>query len=661
LEAATPLCCNVFWEKWFRAHNSPESRYASSLNVKPSTADGTESSGPGTNDSAYPLGARAMVTRAAGTQVKLRCETLTEFSRVEEISSVWNSLWRLDESREVFQSFAWARAWWSAYGQECSLYCLVIYDGEVIVGILPLVRRGDKLEFLGTPQADYADILCPEARAQEVLSASLTALHASPHWKECRLEHLSPRSRIVRFWNTTPSRFRRFSCLVFGCYCHAIVVKADDPALLTQIAKKKKMREHANRLARLGELKFRFLDTKSEAREHLNRFFCFHSRRHALVGETSDCDLQTFRSLLAGLVDELDLRNELLFSTLELNGAPVAYQLGFGTGNKYALYQQTFDVNSWDHHPGNVLLRHLLLYAGGKGNHEFDFTVGDEGYKTRYTNSVRRGSTLYLEQCTISGLHRRFWRRVQGTLYHKAVDSMGWLRRYPRLYRPIKTAVTWLRRSAPEQLRQPSILLGNIWRALRSGCRWIYKREDSILFRLWGKAIITDFETSNDDMKPAVLGDIADLLLEGCKLPGNLDVWRERKARGDQLVVVREQGKAALVIWASEDPQALVATSKKSNIDFGSSMIVYESWVAPGLKNPQYFRRALAYLVQRNANKDQTVWVRCSMKDKDIARELSALGFDLAYHLSNRAMLNKIQFHKSARISCATKVLEFSL
>jgi CelD/BcsL family acetyltransferase involved in cellulose biosynthesis len=594
-----------------------------------------------------------VTTTLSKAVTKLRCELITEFEQLEQLSSDWERLWKSDPAGEIFQSFAWARAWWRAYGSQYSLHCLAVYDHDAIIGILPLVRYHDDLRFLGAPQADYTDVLCEEARTPEVLTAAFSALRASDQWNECKLEHLPSHSRIARYWRNSPHGLRRYSRLVFGYYCQTIMVRGESPDLLTKIAQKKKMRRHVNQLARLGKVKFRFIDTKLEAREHLAHFFRYHARRRILVGETSSCQMLTFQRLLEGLVDELDLRNELKFGAVEVNNSPVAYHFGFDNGGKFTLYQQTFDVDAWGYHPGNVLLHHMLLYAGERGAHEFDFTLGVEAYKTRYTNCVKQNLTLYLERSTLRGWIRCCCRTIQSRLYQKAVDARAHFQQYPKIYDPMDALRKWVLKSTADQLEGASTkpkrsgsLFGRIYKS-------IWQTQDRVLFRLEGKgpAEPVGATDGNIEVKFSRLSDIADLLLENHNFPGDLHGWRERIARGDQLLVVREDGKATLALWTTNDQSAIVSRSKKQAINFDLGRIAYELWSSLGADTYSSYRVALAFLVREAAKQDQSLWVCCPRKAEAQQKELTSRGFRPKYRLQDWHVFRWPHFQRITLVS----------
>lgn len=578
---------------------------------------------------------------------ELRCELITEFQQLEQISKDWDRLWKCDPAAEIFQTFAWARAWWRAYGSQYSLHCLVVYDSNTVIGILPLVRQHNDVQFLGAPQADYNDIVCEEERAAEVLAIAFSALYNSELWTECKLEHLPSHSRIARHWRSFPDGLRRYACLVFGYYCQTIMVPTDNPDLLKEIALKKKMRRHVHKFAQLGAAKFRFLDTRREAREHLSRFFRYHARRRILIGQNSGLHVPAFQRLLEGLVDELDPKNELRFGTIEVNGNALAYHFGFDHANKFTLYQQTFDVDAWDHHPGNVLLHHMLLYAGEKGAREFDFTIGVESYKSRYTNCVKQNLTLYLEPATMRGLFRCFWRIIQSWLYQKAVAARTHFQQYPKIYDRLDAVRRWIFGPTGEELeetskkpRQRESLLARITEST-------WQTQDHFLFRFEAKGS-AEHRVADNNISVAFSGlsDIADLLLENPSFPGDLRSWRERFARRDHLVIVREDGKATLALWTSSDPSVIVSPSKKSAIEFCSGRIVYEQWSAHGIDTSRSYRAALAFLVREAEQHEQTLWICCPASAELQKGALSSLGFHAKYRLRNWRVLSWLRFQR---------------
>ena len=106
----------------------------------------------------------------------LQCQVLSRFAELEALASDWDRLWASNPRRQIFNRFSWIRAWWQGYGRSLSLCTPVAVADGIVVGILPLVRQGAQLRFLGEPGSDYNDVLCEGARTPGILEALLDVL-----------------------------------------------------------------------------------------------------------------------------------------------------------------------------------------------------------------------------------------------------------------------------------------------------------------------------------------------------------------------------------------------------------------------------------------------------------------------------------------------------
>src|SRR5512141_1051763 len=135
-----------------------------------------------------------------GSQVQTidRVETLTGFRALE---AEWQQLLLDDPSHTIFQTFSWLLSWWEVFGIDRELYLLAArIDGE-IVAIAPLMRhsftrhgRTQKvIEFIGTPDADYADIIAGDK--EQAWTAVLDYLDTRREdWDSIDLAHVNDRS-----------------------------------------------------------------------------------------------------------------------------------------------------------------------------------------------------------------------------------------------------------------------------------------------------------------------------------------------------------------------------------------------------------------------------------------------------------------------------------
>lgn len=362
----------------------------------------------------------------------LRTEIITFFTSLESLATDWDRLWSLSLRREIFGTFAWARAWWRAYGSAYSLRVLAIREGNRLVGLLPLVSQGRTLQFLGTFHNDYNDLLCAPHNKSSVLEAALQGTMGllSPG-DRCELESLPEDSSIVTQYRQLAAPDHRRLHLSHAAFCPRIVFSPESDSLLQSLLHKKSLRRHENSLRRLGELRFRHLEDREEIKHHLPALFHQHMVRRERAGDTSIFTDQRARSFYVFLVEELDPRTVLRFAVLELDGRPIAYHFGFEMNNVFLWYKPTFDPQFFEFSPGEVLIKRLLEYVGSRGVRIFDFTVGNEAFKTRFANAVNCNYNLYL-----------FPSGVRGQVQHCYNHLKDYLKQYPRLFLAIRSAAT---------------------------------------------------------------------------------------------------------------------------------------------------------------------------------------------------------------------------
>ena len=100
---------------------------------------------------------------------------LDDDAALDRLAPEWRALHDAAPSATPFQSWEWARAWWShrRRGRLCVLTARD--DAGALVGLLPLVADTfgptRRLTFLGAPEADYQDLLAAPAHADAACAA----------------------------------------------------------------------------------------------------------------------------------------------------------------------------------------------------------------------------------------------------------------------------------------------------------------------------------------------------------------------------------------------------------------------------------------------------------------------------------------------------------
>jgi len=566
---------------------------------------------------------------------RIRTEVITDFSRLQQLACCWHRLWKASHRRDIFNAFGWARASWKVHGSGRSLCTPVVFQGDEVVGILPLVAEGRKLRFLGSPRSDYNDLLCQPDAGCFVLDAALRALSALPaSWDRCELEGLPDDSNIVTKFDNLASEVRTRSHLSLSSLCPRVVFAPDRDQVISSIVNKKSLRRHENKLQRLGEVRFWHAQSREEIHAHLPAFFRQHIARRAMAGERSIfCEGQACNFYRA-LVDELDPREELRFAVLEVNRQPIAYHCGFETNGKFVWYKPTFDIDFWDYSPGEVLLKKLFEYVKERDVREFDFTVGNEDFKSRFANQV--GQTYTLEMFPVG---------FRGRLRHSVHRLKEPVKKCPRLRGLAASSVAIVKAyssTCVSALKRLGVLgatkkaLAATWRTL------VFARHEVVVFSADGNT--TCAPEGSLLVEPGTLAGLACLAAECPEVltKRQLHQARDMLRRGDRLFFARLQDAIVHVAWVQVQNQIAFPGQDGSQcrIDLGQPEEVISEWWTPSAHRDQgVHAEVLRTLV--GFGTVVRYWTYCRKENTILGRSIVSAGFRPQYRVERIRVLGR--------------------
>jgi len=567
-----------------------------------------------------------------------RCEVVTDFHRLQQLWPQWERLWGSDPRAEIFQTPAWARAWWHAFGHNYALCTVVVFEGSEVIGILPLVRRGRTLQFLGTPEADYADILCEEGRSAEVLAMALrTVLESIPGWDECSFLHLSRHARLVRYYQELPSSIRgRLRCVPDERQ-HTIILRNQREAVFHSLLGKHHTRRLQNKLRKSGNLQFRHLNER-EAEQYLPEFFRHHIRRHAALGRQSLCSTPDFQTFVRDLIRELGTSEKMRFGVLELDGRALAWDLGFHVNGKFMLYQHTFDLDAWHYTPGEVLLWNELHYAKEHVSREFDFGKGDELYKDRFANYSRETFSLFLEPAGVKGSIRGWKRSLQASMQPALGKLKEMVKGQRMTLRAFRAARMWMigTEGYLRQARKNHTLLQCGFRVLQQTVgRSILSKRSTDVFGLETshrvEAASPGTAENNRDLEVSValLGDLVDLAWEHPEvlMLSDLPLCRKRLKNGDRAYIARDKSEVLVLCWASSTASEAPEDAPLSPAPDAPALVIEEAWSSNKSGVSGAYGMMLAFLAREAAKQSADLLVHCSSRQPALRKELERLGF----------------------------------
>ena len=573
----------------------------------------------------------------------LSCEIVTSFARLNELRAEWDRLWHSDDRGEIFQNYAWVRAFWSGYGKELELCTIVVRDRNRILGILPLAVHAGILRFLGSPRSDYNDIVCEEFSAAAVLERALDDLLQLATWNRCILDNVSELSRIARYLPLLPPRLKSHLQRFVASPCPTITLNGGETL-------RKSVRTHVRRqsrkLERLGGFTFRHMENEPGIERHLNVLFRQHMERQAFRHEPSQFAGTQSREYFRAMALDASLRPWLRFGVLELESQPLAYHFGFEANGKYLWYKPSFSIDYYDYSPGELLLSEVVKNAAESGLREVDLTIGDEPYKLRFATHVRQNFVI----CVL---------RDRG-------DVRGWM-------------TSWLQHTKEQIREKPSVLqfarnakqrVRQTWHHLRLRVtrEGMIRSGAAAVRAAWRTAIwsadnmtLVHFSQQECQVEPrkqreivvqrSTLGELAlasipyaDLITEP-----EFQLVRERVKAGSELYLVRDGGKFVQYALACESAEIPVGsdTQPKPFAINEVAFVVHRLWTAPEAADRQALFTGLIRSfgeLARGRGRELYVFLR----ERDLARSQIA-GATVKLRLAQQRLFHKLRFESVRR------------
>jgi len=323
---------------------------------------------------------------------------LEDWGSFVELGPAWDKLVARIPSASIFQTYQWHSCWWRAFGDAHRLFVITCHKGQQLVGIAPMmISRGKspamlrrtEIRFIGCTNnaSDYLDFIIdpdvPEALdviLNELFGhlAAVDRIHLS-HFRS----HLENHSRVRNFLQAYKARF------VIEPEQRAPYRSLGNTDEDRRITNKSSLRRSYNYFDKSGDLRFHKCKDESEILAYLDEFFDQHVARRDLTAWPSQFLDPAQRSFYRDLVGELLPRDWLRFDLVLYNGRPLSFHFGFEYRNSFIWYKPTFDIRYFKRSPGEVLIKYLLEDAIEKDLDEFDFTVGSEAFKYRFSNNER--------------------------------------------------------------------------------------------------------------------------------------------------------------------------------------------------------------------------------------------------------------------------------
>ncbi|PSH03199.1 MAG: hypothetical protein CXZ00_13600 [Acidobacteria bacterium] len=315
---------------------------------------------------------------------------------LESIRNQWSKLVQEVPGTSIFVTPEWLLSWWHAYCGSREFCLLAFTDPQAgVVAIAPLYKEVAKsfvfstirvLRLMGdgSGDSDDLDFVVMPGYAPAVAKAFFKWLRCK-RWDTCELNCVSSQSEIAAMLQEE-MRSMGWGCAV--TFRPQIRVSLPDTweQYLKQLSSKerKKVGYLLRRLEAHYEVAFRRCERAEELPAFLETLFSLHQKRWEARSEPGSFSLPERRDFYGEMSRLLLSRHWLELWQMELNGVPVAAQIGLRYGSCIYALQEGFDPAYADDSVGYVLRSHVLRSSIASGIRCYDFLYGDQQSKQRW-------------------------------------------------------------------------------------------------------------------------------------------------------------------------------------------------------------------------------------------------------------------------------------
>jgi len=320
-----------------------------------------------------------------------------ERTTFDALTPEWEDLLPRCPSDSPFLTPAWQAVWWETMAQGEGLLLLALREGDRLVGIAPLMQRGDTLSFVGEPDLfDYHDFIVPAESAPTFLEALLEHLAGLP-WRRLLLTSLPEGSPTLDLLPPLAGRAGLACRVEREDTAPRLDLPSDWEAYLARLTKKDRheLRRKFRRLYGSASVHHYALTRPEEVAEAMDPFLDLMRRSAPAKAEfLTPARLRFFRRM----AEAMARRGLLRLYFLEVEGVRVSTCLCLDHHGTRYLYNSGYDP-SYNALSVGLLLKALAIQdAIREGLRAFDFLRGGEPYKydlggqdrTLYTLEVSR-------------------------------------------------------------------------------------------------------------------------------------------------------------------------------------------------------------------------------------------------------------------------------
>ena len=542
----------------------------------------------------------------------------------------WNNLVSRMECPEVFFTHQWALAASRAFSSIIRPLIFLVYDSDRLCGVAALATNRASPQtafFLAASTADYCDVVSdPETRGT-VLAVVLDELRKSG---VCDLElaNLPSDSSTLRQLPRVArsSGFHLNSRVAYDCGVVHLGSAQERQALLQSVARKDREKRGLKKLAQLGPVRLTHLSS-DQCEGGLDPIISAHVSRFLATERVSPLVRPERRLFLMQLVRQLAQAGWLKISQLELDGQPIAWNFGFRFSDSWFWYLPTFQTEYEHLSPGSCLLR-LLVEEGcaDQSVGRLDLGLGDEAYKERFANTVRRTYYVQLSQSLVQ--HSA---NVGRQLLTEGAHQL------PRMEEHLRR--TRARACDLGSRIRSTGLTATAGHALRRTINLLASSEEVLLF----EAPQIEAPTNADvTLEPLGWKQLAEAAINNAEDVQTLtylmrSAKRLRQAGASGFLLRDQEAQPAHFLWIENcDGFHLAEIDHQLEFSYPGAAMIFDCWTPAANRGRGYYATAICLAAARLQREQKRAWIFSAASNASSVRGILKAGFIYRFSLLRR-------------------------
>lgn len=310
----------------------------------------------------------------------------------------WVNALQRSGDNHIFLTWEWLSTWWKHFGAQRTLRLVAVKDDDKLIAAAPLMSSKyklagmqiKKLEFVGTPAADYQTFLLVDKKPA---CASLIVDYANNEdspWDCMEFKDVPEDSETIGLLRNCLGKKPKFEERVANICPHIILPsKFEDYFQTLGSSWRRNMRRWEKQLKADFKVGFTVDHDVDKLDETMKIFFDLHQKKWASEKCPGAFFLEEARAFHQELARRFAENGWLCLRFLTLNDKPVSAIYGFKYQNKVFNYLTGFDPQYSEYRIGHLLFLFSIKNAIESGMREFDFMRGDESYKQLWNTQIR--------------------------------------------------------------------------------------------------------------------------------------------------------------------------------------------------------------------------------------------------------------------------------